>query len=503
MTRTEQWQRLAPLALVFLLIGAVQKLIRENLFLFAGAGFGAAVFDWIGLRELVLIGLVGLAASVIGAIIFHHRFRFRIDHDAVRVRRGLFEKTEVKVRFARVQSVQINQPFYFRPFGLVRFTVETPGAEKAEVELPGIDRELAEAMRDAIVGLRQGNGTGHGPAEPVESVAEGNGAAGGRELYRAGSGRLFRHGLSSNQIWVLAGLLAYFSSALFERYGKTIEDTAWMAWLFDHLDTLWLLIVALLVVLFPVLLVLSGLLAIVRFHGFRLSDRGERMVSVAGLLDQREQTVRRDKITGLTLKQSAIGRLLDSWQLIVRQTASQTQQAADQRPSFLIPGLGTDDRQLLGELVPGRTWPEGFAPISPRYRRVFGLRLTSASLIIGAAALWLLSAAPVTLAILPVLVVVTGCGVHLRYRHWGWSLHAGELWVRQGLLGRRLDGFDLDRVQQIRVTQSPYQRRHRLATLGLILPQGTISLPWLSLDQAAQLANQAVFAAESAAVHRV
>jgi len=63
MTRTEQWQRLAPLALVFLLIGAVQKLIRENLFLFAGAGFGAAVFDWIGLRELVLIGLVGPATA--------------------------------------------------------------------------------------------------------------------------------------------------------------------------------------------------------------------------------------------------------------------------------------------------------------------------------------------------------------------------------------------------------------------------------------------------------
>ena len=45
-------------------------------------------------------------------------------------------------------------------------------------------------------------------------------------------------------------------------------------------------------------------------------DRGDRLVSVGGLLDEREQTVKREKITGLTLKQSALGRALGCWSMV-------------------------------------------------------------------------------------------------------------------------------------------------------------------------------------------
>ncbi|MEE4331379.1 MAG: PH domain-containing protein, partial [Wenzhouxiangella sp.] len=118
-----EWHRLAPVALLFLLLSAIQKFVRENLFMFAGAGFGVAVFDFLDAWKLGMLALALLLMGLVGTMIFHRRFRFRIEEDAVRVRRGLLEKKELRVRFARVQSVQIGQPFYFKPFELVRFTL--------------------------------------------------------------------------------------------------------------------------------------------------------------------------------------------------------------------------------------------------------------------------------------------------------------------------------------------------------------------------------------------
>jgi putative membrane protein len=50
---------------------------------------------------------------------------------------------------------------------------------------------------------------------------------------------------------------------------------------------------------------------------------------------------------------------------------------------------------------------------------------------------------------------------------------------------------------------SPYQRRHGLATVVLVLPQGEIKVPFLPREHADELANRALFAAETALVHRV
>ncbi len=288
--RAQAWHRLAPMALVFLLLSAIQKFVRENLFIFAGAGFGVAVFDFLDPWKLGLLAIALLLMGLVGTMIFHRRFRFRIEDDAVRVRRGLLEKKELRVRFARVQSVQIAQPFYFKPFGLVRFTLETPGGQESEVELPGIPRRLAQAMRDRIIGLQRGEATGSDPA--LSAVDDGStpdlhGA--GRALYAATTWRLFRHGLSSNQIWLLAGLAAWFFGTFSERIGEWADSNGWFMAL-DPIpfEFLWLVFAGLVIGGLVTLLLLSGLLSIVRFHGFRLADEGERLVGIGGLLDQRE-----------------------------------------------------------------------------------------------------------------------------------------------------------------------------------------------------------------------
>src|SRR5690625_159378 len=133
-----EWQRLAPLALVAAVIAGWVNFVRRNILAFVGAGAGLSLAGTIGTRGLLLAAAGLLLLSLLGSIVYYRRFRFRVDNGALRVRRGLFEIKDMRVRFARVQNVGFSQPFYFRPFGLVRFLVHSPGSEGMHVDFPRV-----------------------------------------------------------------------------------------------------------------------------------------------------------------------------------------------------------------------------------------------------------------------------------------------------------------------------------------------------------------------------
>ncbi len=499
----EHWQRLSPLALVFLVLNTLQRQIRENLFLFAGAGAGAAFTDWLGLREFLLIALGFVLLSVLGAMIYHRRFRFRLENDAVRVRRGLIEQKEVRVRFERVQNIQLGQPLYFRPFGLVRFSLETPGAAEKEVELPGIPRALAESMRDRISLARANaeslSARGSDDSEPDPLSAEGD------VLLRATPGRLFLHGLSSNQVWVIAGLFFYvvgnFSRRFEDRMDQLLEEVAGNAEALTLPAPDWLIGLSLVLALLLVLFGLSGLLALMRFWRFQLRERGDRLVTSSGLLDRREQTVRQNKITGLVVRQSAVGRILGVWQVLVRQTRSSDLESDGRQGAFLLPGLARADLDVTKRLLHQTALPEHFNGVSARFRSFAWSRLFLILLLVLVVLALLLGSGHWTLLAAALLAALALPALHLRFRHWGWALQGTRLWVRSGLLGHRFEVFDLRQVQQARVTSSPYQRRHDLVSLELVLPHGAVSVPFLPEKEAARLANEALARAETATAH--
>ncbi len=492
---TEQWQRLAPLALVFLIVNGLQKFIRENLYAFAGAGAGFAFIDWLGLRELLFAAVAVLLIATLTGLVYHRRFRFRLEDDAIRLRRGILEHKELRVRFARIQNVELSSPFYLRPFGLVRFSLQTPGAAEKEVELPGISGVLAAQMRDRIAARVDGS-------ESAEA-APGWEHAGSEWMLKKDSLALFRHGLTSNQIWVIAGAAAPFLGVASQRLVDWLSDLAAWQWLAEQIQSGLVLASLLVAGLALTLLLSSGLLAIVRFHGYRLTERDDRLVAVAGLFDRREQTIRPVKITGVMWRQTALGRLLGCWYLVARQASSIGFEMDGDKSSFTIPGLDAEEREVAGRLMAGAEKAPELLPISLRFRRFFWLRLFVLLALVLLAAVMLLGRDHwavwlIALAMPPMLVLI-----HLRWRHWGYAIVGQIMWVRQGLLGQRIDAFPLALVQQLSVTESPYLRRHKLASLHLLLPHGEISVPFLDRDVADQLANQALHAAETTRHHRI
>ncbi|WP_376690814.1 PH domain-containing protein [Wenzhouxiangella sp. EGI_FJ10409] len=499
------WQRLAPMALLFLVLNGGAKFIRENLYVFAGAGVGFAFLDRLGLREFVLGGLLALLVAILIGTIYHRRFRFRIEGDAIRVRRGIIENKDLRIRFARVQNVGLSQPFYFRPFGLVRFTLETPGAESTEVSLPGVSRDLALALRDhiALAGGAAAARAGADDRSCEENDSDDSGDSDTTLIHAPGNLRLFAHGLVSNQVWLIAGIAAWLFSSMWERVEQWIDSIGVSVVVQRILEFGWSGAAGLVLMLVVFLFALSGLLSLVRFHDFILRDLGDRFLAVGGLLDRREQNIRRRKLTGLTLYQTALGRLIGQWYLVGKQASSQEFEVDPSGKHFLIPGMRRSDWMLVGRLMPGFSVPEEMRPISRRFRALFWSRISAPVLLLAALAWWYLSNTRLLIGgALAVLLLVLWL-VHRSWRCWGWQVVDGVCWVQQGLFGLRRDAFELAMVQQAAVVSTPYFRRHGLASVRLVLPQGQVTVPFIARADAVELVNQAVHAAETSHAHRV
>lgn len=498
----EAWKALPAPAVAALYVNGVQKFVRENLIAFFGAGTGFAISDSLGWRELWLGLALFLLIGLLMAVVYHRRFRYRLENDAVRVRKGLFEQQEIKVRLERIQNIGFSQPLYLRPMGLVRVSLETPGAAYTEVELPGIPEEEANRLRDLVAAIRSDEAHG-GKNGRGDGAKDGDAAA---LAFKAGASDLFKYGLTSNQIWILLALVGAPASNLIERRISNWIERAEASGLIE-LETLAgaplmiaLAVLAMLIVVALAVMMISGLIAIARFHGFRLAYEGDRFVARYGLFEDREKTLRREKLHSIELVQSAVGRALGQWHAIGHQTGAQrSHDRAGEERRFMLPGIGGDRLACIAGLLRGTRWTRPrWCRIDSRYRTILVARITVFMVCVGAAAWWLMPwLAAVAIGFSPVLIVA----VFLRYRRWGWEIDGDRLRIRSGMIGQRVIDFEISRCQQISVSTSPYQRRHDLASLSFRLPHGDQGLPYLPRDAADRLVNLVLFRVESSRDH--
>jgi len=453
------WRALPKSAVGALYISGIQRFVRENLIAFFGAGTGFAISDSLGWREFGLgAGLVLLVGLLI-AVIYHRRFRYRIDKDAVRVRKGLIEQQEIKVRFERVQNVGFSQPLYLKPLGLIRVKLETPGASQTEVNLPGIASGEATTLRDMISGA-----AGRAPASAQSTDAQVQADAqtdGPPAAFRASAADLFKYGMTSNQVWIL---MAFFGAPV-----SNWVDSRLSSW-FEQLDAngvpdmeilsgapflLALLVGVLIVSVALLLMALSGLLAIVRFSGYRLVRETDRFKSRFGLLDVREKSLKLAKLHGIEIVQTAVGRMLGQWHAIGHQTgAVQLEQSMGDDRRFLVPGIDNDRVARVLDTLRGQPWDApDWRGIHPRFRSMLWSRI-SAALVASAVLLWLLLPGHLVwppLAILGANLLVLG-GVHLHWRRWAYASDGKRMRIRSGLVGQKILEFELARCQQVEIS---------------------------------------------------
>ncbi len=270
-------------------------------------------------------------------------------------------------------------------------------------------------------------------------------------------------------------------------------------------------LVLLVVGVYLLLSALSIVLAVVRFGGFTLIREGDDLTARYGLLSRLRVTVPRRRIQRLQVDESLLHRL---WRRIsIRLDTAGGRAEADDTPfkdgersrgrQWLVP-VTTRDRlgDLVAEALPAASreplafepeTPEdgtGWLPVAPRAAQRLFNRTSLLVLIATFGLAWATRWALLVLLVALPLVWWIGHRSIAARRFWPTG---DALWWRRGWPGRRLVVLPYDKIQSVRVSESPFDRRYGMAGVTVdtagsgLFPAAQIS--YLGREEARDLAR--------------
>jgi putative membrane protein len=474
----ERARRLHPASLIFGIFTLVRQfLIPAILFLFFARGG-----EW---QRWMLLPFGYL---LIAELVRYATFTYRFTAEELVVRSGLFSRTERHIPYERVQNIELIENAVHRLIGVAQVRLQTGSGTELEADFKVISRAAVEELRRATLTRRREAG--------VEAKDEAS-----TVVLRLPLSEVALHGLLTGRglvvLAALAGLAFEFNIDWDDYIERFLRERFFPAEIAEWQDAFQTSTRALLwwsLVFIPavfVLRLLSAAWAVVRLYDFTLERAGEGLQSRYGLLTRVSATIPRARVQVLTVEEGVFHRWLRRTSVRV-DTAGQFKQEAGQLGSqWIAPILGVGAlRPLVREVQPDADLdPPAWQPVHPRAFT----RMVRVTLVL----LFVLTLIPLRTVgpyvVLPALLLAVVAVWHARLlsRRLAVALTPTSVIVRTGAFRHRRSIARFARIQSVSLTQSPLDRRWRMATVSVDTAGGSaeqrIVVPYLPADRAQEI----------------
>jgi len=415
--------------------------------------------DW---TEVAILGVLVLGAA--GAVLRYVSVRFGIGNQRLVIRSGILNRQVRTIPLDRIQNIDLRRGILHRALRVVDVSIETAAGGRAEAELSALSEAEAERLKAELLETRQ-QAAGTSPeAEAHKTPTE---ADEGEVIWRASLSDLLLAGATENRAGVivagLAGLWYTFGAALQGRFAEQFQRT-YESWLGAGGRGTAFLIIAGITLLIVAGWLVSIVLAVVRYYGFVLRRRGNDLRRRYGLFTQFETVLPLGRIQLLRIQAPWPRRLLRCCSVYV-ETAASVLEAEGGGSAALSPlvrwrRLPALCREVFPELDLEQVKWNSVSRLTIRRGMI---RYTVAGLIVlGLASLYLHGYA---LWGLPVVFILARGAAYARFRALGYAEQGQFVLARAGVWTRRIWVVPHSKVQFVSVSQSPFQRRLKLANL--------------------------------------
>jgi putative membrane protein len=409
--------------------------------------------------------VIGIGVLVLLSILQYFTYRYRVGRDGLTVREGWLHRTQREIPFSRIHNVVVHQSLLHRVFGVAEVRLESAGGQKPEAQMRVLGMADALALEHLVR---------HRGEQAAATDATGGHAPAGDTLLSMSTADVVRLGLISNRGMIVVA--AAFGAAwqvlpdsvmadVIRQFGREAfgyADRLQWGWMATGATAIGLVGLALLLVR-----LLSVALALLQFHGFRLSEDARRLMVERGLLARLRTSVSRRRIQAWTLHEGVLHRFFHRRSLRIDTAVAEKANQSDQRALKDLAPIATPDAcdALVRHLLPGAHWPRddwrGVAP-SSRWR----LFLPTAVVVIplGITAWWHVGA----WALLALVWLAAAAYASWRSaRRMGYATDGQLVAVRIGWWSRYWRFAEVDKLQALRLTRSPLDRRCGTSTLWL------------------------------------
>ena len=481
-------RRLHPISLLFSIGKAARNLLLPGIVILWASG-GSNTEVWL---------MIFFVPAVLAALIKYWSYRYRLEGDELIVREGIVTRNERHIPYARIQNVDLVQNPVHRLFRVAEVRLETAGGQAPEAVIRVLSLEAIERMRSRIFGGRRATADRDGAAvergTPEESPA--------RLLHYLPPRDVLLYGIISNKgmVVVAAALGAAWQFDLFERWGSWIspdllERIPEFKPQQDPLSAV-LLGLAALVAALILMRLLSIAWAFVKLYGFRLRRRGDDLAAEYGLFTRVSKTIPRRRIQVLSAVEGPLHRWFGRVSVQVETAGRSEESEGDGADRQWLAPLARKDqvaalfREALTELDPDAV---RWQPISSRARARLVRYWAYVLLPIVAVCVWQLGRWGLIPAAL--LLAFASINVRLYVKHAAYSLIPGAVFYRSGWWTRRMSVARFSKIQSVRMTESPFDRRHGMASLSVDTAGGghlghKVAVSYLDAPVAAELLDR-------------
>ena len=498
--------RLSPWSILHFCARTVAQLV-SNAFTAVPVLFGLYSTGSLTISMAVLGGAIGLL--VLSATLRYLYFSYVVLDASVQVRQGVFSKKQLNLEFRRIQNVNIEHPFYFRPLGLVTLRIDSAGSASEEVFLSALEQERGERIRDVIRANHQSTDV---PDSPAVAHAE-TSTPSSLMLTRASEalptaapltqhvrpvdhqpslmlnrtlGDLVLHGLTNNRAWIILG-------ALGAAYGQASEQiNAFIAGLgidfapIVGTSVMALVIIAISGLLFGFMFVagLSVLGSIVTYYDYELYRSATAFVVRRGLLTRHEINMQKSRIQSVLVRRDWLDMIIGRMNVIFEQIShSQSGQpsATGSDQQILVPSVepAQCDQLTLEALAAGNLSTFDFTGISLRYlvklavitTTCYASVYTAISLAVPDGFLFVFALAPIWVLHMVLL--------YMSWQRWGLAIDAGMVVIRKGVIGVDHILIPAFKMQEVRRTRTPLMKRHALSSVSFTVASRSVAVPFL------------------------
>jgi putative membrane protein len=440
------FQRQHPVAAVSRAFSLIKgNLVTIIVFLVVGARSESFPFLW-------WIG-GGFAFLLIAGVANWWRFLFKIEEGVLHIKSGIFIRKNLYLSKDRVQVIDITSGVIERLFGLVRVDIQTAGSSSREAAIDAISidkaREINRLLRDEDA-----------ESEQSEKEIEND---------------IKEFGLPSKELLIAASTSGSFGIALsilatvFSQVEPLISESQLFEYLFEVLpsqtDFVFFVTVVMIFVVFAWLL--SFFSTLFSYGNFSLTVKDKEMVITRGVFEKKRVTVPYNRIQAIHVAEGMIRQPLGYASMHLESAGYGDEKGTGSIVLFPLVKR-SEVLQLLNEVVPSYQKEMNGLRLPKRALRRYLFRST-----------FLITAVIVPLYfwlnlnnwiwLIPALSMLWGW---LKYRAAAVGWNEGSFIFRSRTLSKSTAFINRNRIQNITISQSPFQRWRNLCTAEIHVASG-------------------------------
>ena len=496
----ESWQRLHGAALLFGMIKIIRGSIVSIFFLvFWARNSGFVSHIVIGFLALLILGL-----PILAEILRFISFRYSLEAGNIIIREGVLSRKIRRIPVKRIHNLNTSQGVLARLLKVVRLDIETAGGSGTEGSLVAVSLDEADRIQAYV---REEKAQARMVVDP-DYDTEGMSAedAPSRHIYSISIRDILIAGATTYRM----GIIFVALYAAWDYSEEFLKDTQIFGWIeqgihqFEELRqsggfNFLLIGGAVILGLMFVAWILSIGSALIRWYRFTLKQTEEDLNIRAGLFTLRNYTIPLGKIQALRCTTSLFRRPFGLMQINVTSAGHVGIQEKEKSESDLLVPITHKRRTeyFVKSIWPGARWDAvHWRKVHPYTRwshfRIMFFILTPILAVVQLA--WLQLTWTTFLLLVLLGMVVIFIIAELTYRQIGYAFDDDFAYLKTGFLGLEYWVIPISKIQNLGLTQTPFQRLRHLASLQIdVAGQGSLKeaiIPNISVEMGWRLFNR-------------